>query len=75
MFHLAASLFFILVLLAAAVTIHMNVRTCWAEILLALKGEWNGSGAIRPSAARAQAVRARALAGRTLADRIGPAAF
>ncbi|HEX5184436.1 MAG TPA: hypothetical protein VFW19_14965 [Allosphingosinicella sp.] len=50
MIHLAASLVFIVALLAAAVTIHMTVLACWAEILLALKGEWNGAGAIRPAA-------------------------
>jgi hypothetical protein len=50
--HLAASLFFIAALLAAAVTIHMTVRAYWAEILLALKGEWNGVGGVRPAAAR-----------------------
>jgi hypothetical protein len=50
--HLAASLFFTSVLLAAVVVIHMNVRLYWAEILLALKGEWNGIDRVRPSAAR-----------------------
>jgi hypothetical protein len=50
--HLAASLFFTLALLAAAVVIHMNVRLYWAEILLALKGEWDGAGRVRPAAAR-----------------------
>ena len=50
MTHLAASLFFTLAFLAAAVTIHMNVHAYWAEILLALKGEWNGAGALRPAA-------------------------
>ena len=59
--HLVASLFFIAALLAAAVTIHMTVRAYWAEILLALKGEWNGvgsvGGAVRPAAgARRQAL-------------------
>jgi hypothetical protein len=50
--HLAAALFFTFALLAAAVTIHMTARTYWAEILLALKGEWNGLGGVRPAAAR-----------------------
>jgi len=50
--HLAAALFFTLALLAAAVTIHMTVRLYWAEILLALKGEWDGVGAVRRPAAR-----------------------
>jgi hypothetical protein len=49
--HLAASLFFILTLLAAAVAIHMTVRAYWAEILLALKGEWNGTQTVRRLAA------------------------
>ena len=39
MTYLAAATFFILALLAAAVTIHMTVRTYWAEILMALRGE------------------------------------
>jgi hypothetical protein len=37
--YLAAATFFTLALLAAAVTIHMTVRTYWSEILMALKGE------------------------------------
>jgi hypothetical protein len=65
--HLAASLFFVLALLAAAVTIHMTVRAYWAEILLALKGEWNGAGSVRPQAARRRA--------RGFAPRTRPAAF
>ena len=52
MTHLAAALFFTLALLAAAVAIHMTVRLYWTEILLALKGEWDGLGAVRPAAAR-----------------------
>ena len=60
--HLVASLFFIAALLAAAVTIHMTVRAYWAEILLALRGEWNGVGSVRPAARRAQA---RSFAART----------
>lgn len=52
MTHLAAALFFTFALLAAAVAIHMNVRAYWAEILLALKGEWDGSGPVRRPAAR-----------------------
>ena len=63
MTHLAASLFFILALLAAAVTIHMTVRAYWAEILLALKGEWNGVDGFRPQAARR--AQARSFAART----------
>jgi len=49
--HLAAALFFTLALLAAAVAIHMTVRAYWAEILLALKGEWDGVDGVRPAAA------------------------
>ena len=53
MTHLAASLFFVLALLSAAVVIHMTVRAYWAEILLALKGEWDGPQTVRrPAAAR-----------------------
>ena len=62
MTHLAAALFFTLALLAAAVAIHMNVRAYWAEILLALKGEWGGS--IRPAAARRQTLPAFAARSR-----------
>jgi hypothetical protein len=51
--HLAAALFFTFALLAAAVAIHMTARLYWAEILLALKGEWDGTGPVRrPEAAR-----------------------
>ena len=39
MTHLAAAIFFTLMLLAAAVAIHMTVRLYWAQILLALRGE------------------------------------
>ena len=39
MTHLAAALFFTLVLLAAAVALHMTVRLYWAQIVLALRGE------------------------------------
>jgi hypothetical protein len=49
--HLAASLFFVLALLAAAVVIHMTVRAYWAEILMALKGEWDGPQTVRRPAA------------------------
>ena len=53
MTQLAAAVFFTLTLLAAAVAIHMTVRAYWAEILLALKGEWDGTGAVRqPAGAR-----------------------
>ena len=63
MTQLAASVFFILALLAAAVAIHMTVRAYWSEILLALKGEWDGVGAVRRPAARPKA--APAFAART----------
>ena len=56
MTHLAATLFFVLALLAAAVTIHMTARAYWAEILLALKGEWDGVGAVRRPAARPERI-------------------
>ncbi|HEY0085542.1 MAG TPA: hypothetical protein VGB65_06495 [Allosphingosinicella sp.] len=39
MTHLAAAIFFTLMLLAAIVAIHMTVRTYWTKILLALRGE------------------------------------
>ena len=55
MTHLAASLFFTFALLAAAVAIHMTVRAYWAEILLALKGEWDGTGPVTPAVARPRA--------------------
>ena len=67
MTQLAASFFFTFALLAAAVTTHLTVRAYWAEILLALKGEWEGTGAVRPKAVR---LRARAVAARPK-----PAAF
>ena len=63
MTHLAAALLFILALLSAAVVMHMTVRAYWAEILLALRGEWDGVGAVRRPAARSQA--APAFAART----------
>ena len=69
MTHLAAAVFFTLILLAAAVAIHMTVRLYWAEILLALKGEWDGTQTVtRPAAARPKALPA-------LAARPGRAAF
>ena len=39
MTHLASALFFIAVLLGAAVILHLTVRQYWDEILLALRGE------------------------------------
>jgi hypothetical protein len=46
--HLATAIFFTLMLLAAAVAIHMTVRLYWAQILLALRGEL-GLGATQPA--------------------------
>ena len=63
MTYLAAALFFTIALLAAAVAIHMTVRTYWTEIMLALRGEY-GAGA-RPRAepaARAYVLRRSAAA-------------
>jgi hypothetical protein len=56
--YLLAATFFTLVLLAAAVAIHMVVRNHWREILLALRGEWGA--APRPRAAAEPAGRAYA---------------
>ena len=39
MTHLAAAIFFTLMLLAAAVAIHLTVRLYWTQIVLALRGE------------------------------------
>lgn len=39
MTHFAATLFFALALLGAAVAAHLTVRQYWGEILLALRGE------------------------------------
>ena len=47
MTHLAAAIFFTLMLLVAVVAIHMTVRLYWSQILLALRGEL-GRGATRP---------------------------
>ena len=60
MTHLAAAIFFTLMLLAAAVAIHMTVRLYWTKIVLALRGEL-GLGATRPvQPARAYAPRGAA---------------
>jgi hypothetical protein len=56
--YLLAAFFFTAVLLAAAVTIHMNVRNHWREILLALRGEWGV--AARPKAPAGPSARAYA---------------
>ena len=40
MTYFAAALFFTLVLLGAAVALHLTVRLYWTEMVLALRGEW-----------------------------------
>ena len=52
MIHLAASLLFIVALLAAAVCAHLTVRDYWRDILLALRGELGLE--VRPVAAPRQ---------------------
>jgi hypothetical protein len=37
--HLAAAIFFTLMLLASAVAFHLMVRSYWTRIVLALRGE------------------------------------
>jgi hypothetical protein len=63
--YLLAATFFMAVLLAAAVTIHMTVRTHWSEILLALRGEWGV--AAKPKAAAQPSARAYATTPRRAA--------
>jgi hypothetical protein len=46
--HLAAAIFFTLMLLASVVAIHMTVRLYWSQILLALRGEL-GRGVTQPA--------------------------
>ncbi len=53
MIHLAASAFFVLAFLAAAVIIHLTVRAYWAEIILALRGELGLKQPVRQAPARA----------------------
>jgi hypothetical protein len=61
--YLAAALFFTVALLAAAVAIHMTVRTYWTEIMLALKGEYDaGAKPQAEPAARAYVLQRRAAA-------------
>jgi hypothetical protein len=57
--HLAAALLFTFALLGAAVAIHLTVQSCWTEIMLALKGEWDGEirAVERPRAAPAWTAR------------------
>jgi hypothetical protein len=50
--YLLAATFFTLVLLAAAVTIHMMVRMHWSEIRLALRGEWGSAPMPKAAAER-----------------------
>ena len=58
--HLAAAIFFTLMLLASVVAIHMTVRLYWSQILLALRGEL-GRDATQPvRAAQAYAPRRHA---------------
>ena len=57
MTHLAASLFFALVLLAAAVAIHMTVRIHWARIVAALRGDLGREIRNPAPAVRAAAIR------------------
>ena len=47
MTYLAASVFFTLILLASLVGLHLTVRTYWAQILAALRGELGVSPAPR----------------------------
>jgi hypothetical protein len=51
--HLAAAAFFTLILLAAAVAIHLTILHYWDEIRLALRGELGLSPAARQAPARA----------------------
>lgn len=57
MIQLAASLFFILALLGAAVAAHLTVQGNWHEILLALRGELGLE--VRPAAPAPRRVRAQ----------------
>ena len=50
--HIAAGLFFALVLTGAAMLIHMMVREYWQEIMAALRGEMPVRSTARPWAAR-----------------------
>jgi hypothetical protein len=54
--HIAAALFFALVLTGAAAIIHLTVRDYWQEILAALKGEVPMRRASRPWANRARVI-------------------
>ncbi len=52
MTHIAAALFFALVLTGAAALIHLTVREYWQDILAALRGEVAVRGSERPWAPR-----------------------
>jgi len=54
--HIAAALFFALVLTGAAAIIHLTAREYWQEILAALKGEVPMRRTSRPWANRARAI-------------------
>jgi hypothetical protein len=54
--HIAAALFFALVLTGAAAIIHLTVRDYWQEILAALKGEVPMRHANRPWTNRARVI-------------------
>jgi hypothetical protein len=58
--HLAAAIFFTLMLLASAVAIHMTVRLYWSQILLALRGELGRDVSRQVRSAPAYATRQRA---------------
>ncbi len=56
MTHIAAALFFALVLVGAAAIMQMTVREYWEEILAALKGEMPARRTHRPWGARARVI-------------------
>ena len=65
--HIAAALFFALVLLGAAAVIHFTVREYWQDILAALRGEVPIRHANRPWAGRVRVTgRPRAAAVRAM---------
>jgi hypothetical protein len=65
--HIAAGLFFALVLIGAAMLIHMMVREYWQEIVAALRGEMPVRSTARPWAGRGRSTpRARPVAVRVV---------
>ena len=67
MTHIAAALFFALVLTGAAAIVHLTVREYWDEILSALRGEVPMRRASRPWAARSRVIaRPRPVAARAV---------